>query len=60
VAPGSSATPIGAFNHQYSLPVTQRDLTDEVGQIVIPTADGVNVVVDGQALFQLKVDGSRP
>jgi hypothetical protein len=55
--PGSSATPIGAFNHQYSLPVTQRDLTDEVGQIVVPTADGVNVVVDGQALFQLKVDG---
>lgn len=54
--PGSAATPIGAFNKQDTLPVTQRDLTDEAGTIVVPTADGVNVVVDGQSLFQLKTD----
>jgi regulator of protease activity HflC (stomatin/prohibitin superfamily) len=57
--PGSGASAIGAFNHQYNLPVTQRDLTDEVGKIVVPTRDGVNVVIDGQALFQLKVDGTE-
>jgi regulator of protease activity HflC (stomatin/prohibitin superfamily) len=56
--PGSSAKPIGAFNHQYELPTTQRDLTDEVGRIVVPTRDGVNVVIDGQALFQLKLDAT--
>lgn len=54
--PGSGAKPIGAFNHQDVLPVTQRDLTEEAGNIVVPTADGVNVVVDGQALFQLRTD----
>jgi regulator of protease activity HflC (stomatin/prohibitin superfamily) len=54
--PGSGAKPIGAFNHQETLPVTQRDLTEEAGRIIVPTSDGVNVVVDGQALFQLKTD----
>jgi hypothetical protein len=54
--PGSGAKPIGAFNHQDTLPITQRDLTEEAGQITVPTADGVNVVIDGQALFQLKTD----
>lgn len=54
--PGSKSKPIGAFNKQYNFPVTQRDLTDEAGQIIVPTADGVNVIVDGQALFQFKTD----
>src|SRR4051794_12969707 len=54
--PGSGPKPIGAFNHQDSLPTTQRDLTEEAGHIIVPTADGVNVVVDGQALFQLRTD----
>lgn len=56
--PGSGAAAIGAFNHQYNLPTTQRDLTEEAGNITVPTADGVNVNVDGQALFQLIVDGN--
>src|SRR5436190_10546720 len=54
--PGEGPKPIGAFNHQNCLPTTQRDLTEEAGNLVVPTADGVNVVVDGQALFQLKTD----
>lgn len=55
--PGSKISTIGMWNKQYELPTTQRDLTEESGRIVVPTADGVNVVVDGQALFQLRVDG---
>jgi len=54
--PGAGAKPIGAFNHQYVLPTSQRDLTEEAGTIRVPTADGVNVLIDGQALFQLKTD----
>ena len=54
--PGSGAKPIGAFNHQYVLPTSQRDLTEEAGTIRVPTADGVNVLIDGQALFQLRTD----
>ena len=54
--PGSGPKPIGAFNKQDALPVTERDLTDEVEQIVVPTKDGVNVVVVGQSLFRLTTD----
>jgi regulator of protease activity HflC (stomatin/prohibitin superfamily) len=54
--PGSGPKPIGAWNHQETLPVTERDLTDEVEQITVPTRDGVNVVVNGQALFRLTTD----
>lgn len=57
--PASAAKPIGAFNKQITFPVTQRDLTEEAGTITVPTADGVNVVVDGQALFQLRTDPAK-
>jgi regulator of protease activity HflC (stomatin/prohibitin superfamily) len=54
--PGSGPKPIGAFNKQDTLPITERDLTDEIEQITVPTRDGVNVVVNGQALFRLTTD----
>lgn len=57
--PGSGPKPIGAFNKQDTLPVTERDLTDEIEQITVPTRDGVNVVVNGQALFRLTTDDAR-
>lgn len=51
--PGSGPKPIGAFNKQDCLPVTERDLTEEVEQITVPSRDGVDIVVNGQALFRL-------
>jgi len=57
--PGSGPKPIGAFNKQDNLPITERDLTDEVEQITVPTKDGVNVVVNGQALFRLTTDPDK-
>lgn len=54
--PGSGPKPIGAWNHQDSLPITERDLTDEIERIVVPSRDGVDMVVNGQALFRLTTD----
>lgn len=57
--PGSGPKPIGAFNHQDTLPVTERDLTDEVDKITVPSRDGVDMVVNGQALFRLTTDPAK-
>lgn len=54
--PGSGPKAIGAFNKQDSLPVTERDLTDEVENITVPSRDGVDIVVNGQSLFRLTTD----
>jgi regulator of protease activity HflC (stomatin/prohibitin superfamily) len=56
--PGEGRKFIGAYNKQVCLPTTDRDtssLLDE-GQTEFPTRDGVQVVVDGQGLFQLTSD----
>jgi hypothetical protein len=57
--PGSKPKAIGAWNHQDALPVTERDLTDEVENITVPSKDGVDIVVRGQALFRLTTDTKR-
>lgn len=58
--PGSGPKPIGAFNKQDCLPITERDSNDvlPVDQ-TFPTRDSVQVVVDGQALYQLTSDPER-
>ena len=54
--PGSGPKPIGAFNKQDTLPTTERDLTEEVENITVPSRDGVDIVVNGQSLFRLTAD----
>ena len=52
--PGEGPKPIGAFNKQDCLPITERDSNDVIeGEQVFPTRDSVQVIVDGQALYQL-------
>jgi hypothetical protein len=58
--PGSGPKPIGAFNKQDCLPITERDSTDVLpADQTFPTRDSVQVVVDGQALYQLTSDPAR-
>jgi len=57
--PGSGPKAIGAFNKQDTLPVTERDLTDEVDSITVPSRDGVDIVVNGQSLFKLTTDPAK-
>jgi regulator of protease activity HflC (stomatin/prohibitin superfamily) len=55
--PGSGPKPIGAFNHQDCLPVTERDSNDVIpDDQTFPTKDSVQVIADGQALYQLTQD----
>lgn len=57
--PGSGPKSIGIWNHQDELPITERDLTDEVDNITVPSKDGVDMVVNGQALFKLTTDPAK-
>src|SRR3712207_1166872 len=58
--PGEGPKPIGAFNHQDCLPITERDSNDVIeGDQTFPTRDSVQVIVDGQALYQLTSDPVR-
>lgn len=57
--PGSGPKAIGAWNHQDNLPTTERDLTDEVENITVPSRDGVDMVVNGQSLFRLTTDPDK-
>lgn len=55
--PGEGPKPIGAFNKQDCLPITERDSNDVIeGEQLFPTRDSVQVIVDGQALYQLTSD----
>jgi uncharacterized membrane protein YqiK len=55
-APGQGPKPIGAWNDQYCYPTSERDLTDEVDALSVPSQDGIDMVIQGQALFKLKED----
>jgi regulator of protease activity HflC (stomatin/prohibitin superfamily) len=58
--PGEGPRPIGAFNKQDCLPITERDSTDVIeGEQTFPTRDSVQVIVDGQALYQLTSDPAK-
>jgi regulator of protease activity HflC (stomatin/prohibitin superfamily) len=58
--PGEGPKPIGAFNKQDCLPITERDSTDVIeGDQTFPTRDSVQVIVDGQALYQLTSDPQK-
>lgn len=58
--PGEGPKPIGAFNKQDCLPITERDSTDVIeGDQLFPTRDSVQVIVDGQALYQLTSDPAK-
>lgn len=57
--PGSGPKSIGIWNSQDTLPVSERDLTDEVENITVPSKDGVDMVVNGQALFRLTTDPDK-
>ena len=58
--PGEGPKPIGAFNKQDCLPITERDSTDVIeGEQTFPTRDSVQVIVDGQALYQLTSDPAK-
>jgi regulator of protease activity HflC (stomatin/prohibitin superfamily) len=58
--PGSGAKPIGAFNHQDCLPITERDSNDVIpGDQLYPTEDSVQVIADGQALYSLTSDPAK-
>lgn len=55
--PGEGPKPIGAWNHQDCLPVTERDSNDVLeDDPTFPTRDSVQVIADGQALFTLTND----
>ena len=55
--PGEGPKPVGAFNKQDCLPITERDSTDVIEEEqTFPTRDSVQVIVDGQALYQLTSD----
>ncbi|MDQ8045435.1 MAG: SPFH domain-containing protein [Solirubrobacteraceae bacterium] len=56
--PGEGRKFIGAYNKQVCLPTTDRDTSSllDDDQTEFPTRDGVQVVVDGQGLFQLTSD----
>lgn len=58
--PGEGLSNIGIFNKQECLPATERDSNDIMpeGQ-TFPTKDSVQVVADGQALFQLTQDQEK-
>ncbi|HWT95669.1 MAG TPA: SPFH domain-containing protein [Solirubrobacteraceae bacterium] len=58
--PGEGPKPIGAFNKQDCLPITERDSTDVIEEDqTFPTRDSVQVIVDGQALYQLTSDPGK-
>lgn len=58
--PGEGPKPIGAFNHQDCLPTTERDSNDVIeGDPAFPTRDSVQVIADGQALFNLTTDEAK-
>lgn len=67
--PGEGPKPIGALNHQDCLPTTERDSNDVIedqdkekdgNQLPsFPTKDSVQVIADGQALFNLTTDPAK-
>jgi hypothetical protein len=58
--PGEGPKPIGAWNHQDCLPVTERDSNDVIEEDpTFPTRDSVQVIADGQALFTLTNDPAK-
>jgi hypothetical protein len=58
--PGSGVKPIGPFNSQHCLPVTERDSNDVIeGEPTFPTRDAVQVIADGQLLFTLTQDKEK-
>lgn len=56
--PGEGRKFIGVYNKQTCLPTTDRDTSSllDTSQTEFPTRDGVQVIVDGQGLFQLTTD----
>lgn len=55
--PGEGPKPIGAWNHQDCLPITERDSNDVLeNDPTFPTRDRVQVIADGQALYTLTSD----
>lgn len=58
--PGEGPKPIGPFNKQDCLPITERDSNDVIeGDQVFPTQDSVQVIVDGQALYSLTTNAAK-
>lgn len=58
--PGSGVKPIGAFNGNHCLPVTERDSNDVIEEDpTFPTRDAVQVIADGQVLFNLTTDPDK-
>lgn len=58
--PGEGPKPIGPFNKQDCLPITERDSNDVIeGEQLFPTRDSVQVIVDGQALYSLTTDSAK-
>jgi hypothetical protein len=58
--PGEGPKPIGAWNHQECLPITERDSNDVLPENqTFPTRDSVQVIVDGQALYALTQDKDK-
>lgn len=58
--PGEGPKPIGAWNHQDCLPVTERDSNDVIeGEPTFPTRDSIQVIADGQALYTLTTDPDK-
>jgi hypothetical protein len=58
--PGEGPKPIGAFNHQDCLPLTERDTNEIIeDDPTFPTRDSVQVIADGQALFTLTNDPGK-
>lgn len=58
--PGEGPKPIGAWNHQDCLPTTERDSNDVIeDDPAFPTKDSVQVIADGQALFNLTTDEAK-
>lgn len=58
--PGSGPKPIGAFNGHHCLPTTERDSNDVIEEDpTFPTRDAVQVIADGQVLFNLTQDAEK-
>lgn len=58
--PGSAPGPIGAWNKHLCLPVTERDSNDVIAaDEKYATRDSIQVIADGQALYQLTTDQDK-
>lgn len=63
--PAEGPKPIGVFNHQDCFPTTERDSNDVIqrddeGNLpTFPTKDSVQVIADGQLIFQFTTDEDK-